>query len=124
MISHFGSDAVAAIGNGNQVMNVVIIVLTTMSTATTILLTQHIGAGHSGDICDEIATVGITVSAVFSLLVGRLSAGVAGVGFLSAAHAGGGLCRRLPLYPHRGRHGAAAGTVHRAVRHFAQLYAA
>ena len=31
MISHFGSAAVAAIGNGNQVMNVVIIVLTTMS---------------------------------------------------------------------------------------------
>ena len=36
MISHFGSAAVAAIGNGNQVMNVVIIVLTTMSTAATI----------------------------------------------------------------------------------------
>ena len=35
MISHFGSAAVAAIGNGNQVMNVVIIVLTTMSTAAT-----------------------------------------------------------------------------------------
>lgn len=47
MISHFGSAAVAAIGNGNQVMNVVIIVLTTMSTAATILLTQHIGAGRS-----------------------------------------------------------------------------
>ena len=31
MISHFGSAAVAAIGNGNQVMNVVIIVLTTIS---------------------------------------------------------------------------------------------
>ena len=47
MISHFGSAAVAAIGNGNQVMNVVIIVLTTMSTAATILLTQHIGAGRT-----------------------------------------------------------------------------
>ena len=46
MISHFGPAAVAAIGNGNQVMNVVIIVLTTMSTAATILLTQHIGAGR------------------------------------------------------------------------------
>ena len=45
MISRFGSAAVAAIGNGNQVMNVVIIVLTTMSTAATILLTQHLGAG-------------------------------------------------------------------------------
>ena len=49
MISHFGPAAVAAIGNGNQVMNVVIIVLTTMSTAATILLTQHIGAGKYYD---------------------------------------------------------------------------
>ena len=43
MISPFGTAAVSAIGNGNQVMNVVIIVLETMSAATTILLTQHIG---------------------------------------------------------------------------------
>ena len=45
MISHFGAAAVASIGNGNQVMNVVVIVLETVSAATTILLTQHIGAG-------------------------------------------------------------------------------
>jgi len=70
MISHFGSAAVAAIGNGNQVMNVVIIVLTTMSTAATILLTQHIGAGRVGKECSEIVTVAVTVSAVFSFLVG------------------------------------------------------
>ena len=70
MISRFGSAAVAAIGNGNQVMNVVIIVLTTMSTAATILLTQHIGAGRTGKECDEIVTAAVTVSAVFSFLVG------------------------------------------------------
>ena len=70
MISRFGSAAVAAIGNGNQVMNVVIIVLTTMSTAATILLTQHIGAGRVGEECSEIVTVAVTVSAVFSFLVG------------------------------------------------------
>ena len=70
MISHFGSAAVASIGNGNQVMNVVIIVLETMSAATTILLTQHIGAGRTGRPCDEIATVGTAVTAVFSLAMG------------------------------------------------------
>lgn len=70
MISHFGAAAVAAIGNGNQVMNVVIIVLDTMSSATTILLTQHIGAGKQGEKCSEIATVGVAVSAVFSLAMG------------------------------------------------------
>ena len=70
MISHFGSAAVASIGNGNQVMNVVIIVLETMSSATTILLTQHIGAGKTGEKCNEIATVGVAVSAVFSFVMG------------------------------------------------------
>ncbi len=70
MISPFGPAAVAAIGNGNQVMNVVIIVLETMSAATTILLTQHIGAGREGDPCNEIATVGLTLSALFSLAMG------------------------------------------------------
>ena len=70
MISRFGSAAVAAIGNGNQVMNVVIIVLTTMSTAATILLTQHLGAGRDGKECDVIATAAISFSAAFSFLVG------------------------------------------------------
>ena len=70
MISRFGSAAVAAIGNGNQIMNVVIIVLTTMSTAATILLTQYIGAGRDGRDCDVIATAAISFSAVFSFLVG------------------------------------------------------
>lgn len=72
MISHLDSAAVAAIGNGNQVMNVVIIVLETMSAATTILLPQHIGAGRAGEPCDEIATVGTALTALFSLLMGAL----------------------------------------------------
>lgn len=44
MISHFSQDSVAAIGNANQIMNIIIIVLNTMSCATTILLTQYIGS--------------------------------------------------------------------------------
>jgi putative MATE family efflux protein len=70
MISHFGSAAVAAIGNGNQVMNVVIIVLDTMSTATTILMTQTLGAQKGEDACNEVATVGVAISAFFSLSMG------------------------------------------------------
>ena len=70
MISHYGSAAVASIGNGNQVMNVVVIVLETMSAATTILLTQNLGAGKDAEKCSEIATVGVVISAVFSILMG------------------------------------------------------
>ena len=70
MISNLGSSAVASVGNGNQVMNVVIIVLESMSAATTILLTQHLGAGGREEGCNEVATVGLTVTALFSLLMG------------------------------------------------------
>lgn len=70
MIAPFGTAAVAAIGNGNQVMNVVIIVLETVSSATTILLTQHLGAGQEGEPCNEIATVGVAVSAAFGAAMG------------------------------------------------------
>ena len=70
MISRLGSSAVASVGNGNQVMNVVIIVLETMSAATTILLTQTLGAGGREKACSEIASVGLTVTALFSLLMG------------------------------------------------------
>ena len=70
MLSHFGTAAVSAVGNGNQVMNVIVIVLETMSSTTTILLTQNLGAGKAGEKCGEIATVGVAVSAVFSAVVG------------------------------------------------------
>ena len=70
MISRLGSSAVASVGNGNQVMNVVIIVLETTSAATTILLTQNLGAGGREKACCEIASVGLTVTALFSLLMG------------------------------------------------------
>ena len=53
MISRLGSAAVASVGNGNQVMNVVILVLETVSTATMILLTQNLGAGGREESCNE-----------------------------------------------------------------------
>lgn len=45
MISQYSQNSVAAIVNGNQVMNLMIIMLTMISTATTIVLTQYLGAG-------------------------------------------------------------------------------
>ena len=72
MISKLGSAAVAAVGNGNQVMAVVIFVLETTSAATTILLTQNLGAQSGEDSCNEVATVGLSVSALFSILIGLI----------------------------------------------------
>ena len=70
MISRLGSAAVASVGNGNQVMNVVILVLETISTATMILLTQNLGAGGREERCNEVATIGVAFTALFSLLMG------------------------------------------------------
>lgn len=72
MISRLGSAAVASVGNGNQVMNVVILVLETVSTATMILLTQNLGAGGREESCNEVATVGMTLTSLFSLLMGMV----------------------------------------------------
>jgi putative MATE family efflux protein len=72
MISKLGSAAVAAVGNGNQIMAVVIFVLETTSAATTILLTQNLGAQSSEDSCNEIATVGLSTATLFSILIGLI----------------------------------------------------
>ena len=44
MVSRYSQSAVAAIGNGNQLMNIVIILLSVMAGATTVVLSQRIGA--------------------------------------------------------------------------------
>ncbi|QHQ59510.1 MATE family efflux transporter [Anaerocolumna sedimenticola] len=44
MISHYSQKSVAAIVNGNQIMNLVIIVLNMISMGTTVVLSQYLGA--------------------------------------------------------------------------------
>ena len=44
MISQYSQGSVAAIGNGNQIMNIIIIVLSVTSVASTILFSQYLGA--------------------------------------------------------------------------------
>lgn len=47
MVSRISQSAVAAIGNGNQLMNIVIILLSVLAGATTVVLSQTIGAGDA-----------------------------------------------------------------------------
>ena len=67
MISHYSQPAVAAIGNANQIINIVIILLTVTSTANTILLSQYLGARNNLKIA-EICTVSLVLNALFSLM--------------------------------------------------------
>lgn len=44
MMSHYSQEAVAAVANANQVMNIFIMLIIVMSTASTILIAQYLGA--------------------------------------------------------------------------------
>lgn len=68
MVSRVSQNSVAAIGNGNQVMNIIIIVLNAMSVATTILISKSIGAGEK-DKSKVVASVSVAVMLFFGVLV-------------------------------------------------------
>ena len=44
MMSHYSPQAVAAVANANQILNIFIMLIIVMSTATTILIAQYLGA--------------------------------------------------------------------------------
>ena len=71
MISQYSQNSVAAIGNGNQIMNIIIIVLNVMSSATTVLLTQYIGAKNK-----KMMSETCSASTMIILLAGTLATGV------------------------------------------------
>lgn len=67
MLSHYSQNAVAAIGNGNQIMNVIIIVLNVMSVATTVLISQYLGANDKRKI-NEVCNVSLVIIGAASLI--------------------------------------------------------
>lgn len=68
MVSHYSQNSVAAINNGNQVMNIIIIVLNCMSVATTILITRAFGAGDRKQ-ADKVSNVSVYSLSAFSVAV-------------------------------------------------------
>lgn len=67
MLSQHSQIAVAGVGNANQILNIIIICMTMMSVATTILITQYLGAKNHEEI-SSVFTVSLLISAVFGLL--------------------------------------------------------
>lgn len=68
MMSRYSQAAVAALANANQIVNIFIFLLTVMSTATTILIAQYLGAKNREKI-EEVCTVSLFFNGVFSLAV-------------------------------------------------------
>lgn len=66
MVSHISDGAVAAIVNANQVMNLVIIVLSMSAAATTIILSQYLGAQDKKS-ASEISMAALVMIAIMGL---------------------------------------------------------
>lgn len=71
MISQYSQGSVAAIGNGNQIMNIVIIVLSVTSVASTILISQYLGAENKIKIA-QTCMVSLFVILCFSIFASAL----------------------------------------------------
>ena len=56
MLSHYSQHSVAAVGNANQIINIVILALSVISMAATILIAQHRGAGNREKVA-EVCTL-------------------------------------------------------------------
>lgn len=68
MISRYDSNCVTAIGNANQVLNLLVMTFTIVNTATTVLITQYIGANRTKEI-PVTHTLALTLNLVGGLLI-------------------------------------------------------
>lgn len=68
MLSNYSATAVAAVGNANQILNMMIIVLNVVCIASTILISQYIGAGKKNEL-PELYTMALFMNIFFSLLL-------------------------------------------------------
>ena len=71
MISRYSQSSVAAIGNGNQIMNIVIIVLNVTTIASTILISQYLGAQNKRKITEtcNVSLLLITLTGVAAAML-------------------------------------------------------
>lgn len=68
MVAHYSQDAVGAISNANQVLNILLLVFSMMSMATTILASQYKGARDERQL-QVIYTLSCAVNLLLSLLI-------------------------------------------------------
>lgn len=68
MISQFSQNSVGAIGNANQIINVLILTFSVVSMASTILITQYLGSGNQQRV-HEIYTISLFVNVLFSIVI-------------------------------------------------------
>ena len=72
MMSHYSPQAVAAVANANQILNIFIMLIVVMSTATTILIAQYLGARNQSKL-SEVCTVSLVLNFVYDHCSGRIT---------------------------------------------------
>lgn len=75
MLSGYSGTAVAAVGNANQILNMGLMVLEMVCTATTIILAQYIGAKREKE-TEKLYTLSLSIILVLSLVMGALLVGL------------------------------------------------
>lgn len=68
MLSRYSQHSVAAVGNANQIINIVIIALSVISMAATILIAQYRGAGNKEKVA-EVCTVSLFTNFIIGLII-------------------------------------------------------
>ena len=71
MVGWYDPNGVGAIGNANQITNLLLIVFSVICTASTILISQYLGAEDTRRV-NETYTVSLVVNGVFGLAIGGL----------------------------------------------------
>ncbi|HBY71997.1 MAG TPA: hypothetical protein DEG06_07125, partial [Lachnospiraceae bacterium] len=68
MVSSYSQNSVAAIGNANQILNLLLITFNIVSTSTTILVSQYIGSNNKHKV-SIIYTLSLFVNFIFSTFI-------------------------------------------------------
>ena len=68
MVSGISENAVAAVGNANQIMNVLLLIFSVITMATIILVSQYLGANDKEKVA-EIYSVAVFTNVFFSLVI-------------------------------------------------------
>lgn len=68
MVGRYSELSVGAIGNANQIMNLVLISFSVICTATTILVSLYMGSGNSEKV-EQLYTLSIFINIIFSALI-------------------------------------------------------
>ncbi len=68
MVKSYSENAVGAIGNANQIINLLLIMFTVISMSTTILVSQYIGSKQKQKL-SVIYTLSIAVNLIFSIII-------------------------------------------------------